>query len=161
VTIAIEPYVTDDQAKTVFGKVNPWRYGVLPVLIVMRNDGPDTVRLDKAKFIYELPDRSKVEATPAEDLKFLKGPSQPSVSKGQIPIPIRISKGGPKGPLAGWEIEGRAFVPKLLPPGDSASGFVYFQTGALSDAASVYVSGLVNARTAQELFYFEIPVSGQ
>jgi hypothetical protein len=37
---------------------------------------------------------------------------------------------------------------------------VYFEAPTTSDAASVYISGLVNAVTNNELFYFEIPMSG-
>jgi hypothetical protein len=48
----------------------------------------------------------------------------------------------------------------VIPPGQSASGFVYFQTQVTSAAASIYVSGLTNAVTGNELYYFEIPLSG-
>ncbi|MDE3196119.1 MAG: hypothetical protein KGN84_07240, partial [Acidobacteriota bacterium] len=61
-------------------------------------------------------------------------------------------------PLAEWEIEGRAFTAKMIPPGQSASGFVYFQAPDASDAATLDISGLVNASTGKELFYFEIPL---
>src|SRR5579883_3138655 len=67
VTIAAQPYVTDDQAKEAFGKVNPWRYGVLPVLIVIQNDSPHALNLSRLRFTYVLPDRTRIEATPAQD----------------------------------------------------------------------------------------------
>jgi len=157
VTIAAQPFVTDEQAKEAFGKVNPWRYGVLPVLIVMQNDGPNAVRLDKLRFVYVLPDRTRVEATPASDIKYLLGAKRPKSLPGPVP---GIKLGSGKSPLAEWEIEGRAFSAKMLPAGQAASGFVYFEAPTTSDAASVYISGLVNAVTNNELFYFEIPMSG-
>jgi len=157
VTIAAEQCITDEQTKDAFGKLNPWRYGVLPVLIVIQNDSPDAVRLDQIRFIYVLPDRSRVESTLAADLKYLNGAKQPSTLPNQIPIPIRRKS---KSPLAAWEIEGRAFSAKIIPPGQSASGFVYFQTPNSSEASSVYISGLVDAKTGGELYYFEIPLSG-
>jgi hypothetical protein len=73
---------------------------------------------------------------------------------------IKLGKNN-KNPLAAWEIEGRAFTAKMVPPGQSASGFVYFQTPTTSEAASMYISGLVNATTGNELYYFEIPLSGK
>ena len=158
VTIAAEPYVTDDQAKEAFGKVNPWRYGVLPVLIAIQNDRRDALRVDHLRLTYVLPDRTRIEATPAQDVRFALGAKKPR----EVPGPLGkvVGKGG-KNPLSGWEIEGRAFAAKMIPPGESASGFFYFQTPEVSDAASVYITGLVDAATSQELYYFEIPLSGK
>jgi hypothetical protein len=157
VTIAAEPMETDEQTRDAFGKVNPFRYGVLPVLIVIQNDSPNAIRVDRMRLIYTLPDRTKVEATPAQDVRFLHGAAQP---KG-LPGPtggIRITR-PPKNPLAEWEIEGRAFAAKMIPSGQSASGFVYFQVPQSSQAATVTVDGLVDAVSARELYYFEIPMS--
>jgi hypothetical protein len=160
VTVAVEQFVTDEQSKDAFGKTNPWRIGILPVLVVVRNDGANALRVDRVRFVYQLPDRTRIESTPAADLKFLRGAKQPNNN----PVPalggIKLGKGN-KNPLAAWEIEGRAFSAKVVPPGQSASGFVYFQTPATSEAASMYISGLVNALTGNELYYFEIPLSGQ
>jgi hypothetical protein len=60
-----------------------------------------------------------------------------------------------KNPLDAWEIEGRAFAAKMLPAGQSASGFLYFRTG-LQRGATIYLNGLTEAATGKELFYFEI-----
>jgi hypothetical protein len=158
VTIAAEPFITDEQASEAFGKVNPWRLGILPVLVVIQNDSPAALRVDQIRFIYVLPDRTRVESTPASELRFLKGVKQPTTGPTLPKLPI--SKGS-KNPLAEWEIEGRAFAVKMIPPGQSASGFVYFQASNTSAASSLYISGLVNAKTGNELYYFEIPLSGK
>ena len=157
VTIAAAAFTTDDQAKEPFGKLNPWSYGVLPVLVVIQNDSPNAIRLEKMHFQYVLPDRSKVDATAAADVKYSRGPNKPKVSTGPLGG-VKVSKG--KNPLDVWEIEGRSFAAKILPPGQSASGFVYFETDITSAAASLYISGLENASTNKELYYFEIPLSG-
>jgi hypothetical protein len=158
VTIAVEPMETDEQTHDAFGKVNPMRYGVLPVLVVIQNDGPDAVKIDRATFVYTQPDGQKIEATPAQDVKFIHGTKAPK----ELPTPIGIKvKRAGKNPLAEWEIEGRAFAAKMLPAGQSASGFVYFQVDQLSAAASVFISGLENPVSGKELFYFEIPLSGK
>lgn len=157
-TIAAQPYQTDEETHPAFGKLNPWRYGILPVLIVVQNDGPDAVRVDHMKLIYTLPDRTRIEATPAADVKYLEGARQPKV----VPGPFGGVHPGkiPKNPLAEWEVEGRAFAAKMIPAGQSASGFVYFQTPQVSAAASVYISGLEDPVTGKEMYYFEIPLSG-
>jgi hypothetical protein len=159
VTIAAETYETDAQTAEAFGKVNPFRLGVLPVLIVIQNNSPDAIRVDGMKCFYELPDRTRVEATPAQDVKYLHGAKAPGgVNKPLGGIAVRRA---PKNPLAEWEIEGRGFAAKMIPAGESASGFVYFQTQLSSAAASVYISGLANPVTGKELYYFEIPMSGK
>jgi hypothetical protein len=158
ITIAAEPMETDEQTREAFGKVNPYRYGVLPVLIVIQNDGPDAIKVDRMKLTYELPDRSRIEATPAPDVRFIHGTTAPN----RLPGPaggVTIKK-TPKNPLAEWEIEGRAFAAKMIPSGQSASGFVYFQVEQSSAAASVYISGLEDPVSGKELYFFEIPMSG-
>jgi hypothetical protein len=159
VTIAAEPMETDEQTHEPFGKVNPYRYGVLPVLLVIQNDGPDAIKVDRIKLIYSLPDGARIEATPAQDVRFIHGTQAPN----RLPGPaggITIKR-TPKNPLAEWEIEGRAFAAKMVPAGQSASGFVYFQAPQSSAAASVYISGLEDPVSGKELYFFEIPMSGR
>jgi len=152
VTIGVAAYVSDEENRPVFGKHNPYTYGVLPVLVVIQNDGPKTIRVDPLELVLVGPNRDRVDATPAKDVRFLTGPSKPSV----VPTPIpKISTH--KGPLDTWEIEGRAFAAKMLPPGQSASGFIYFQSG-FQRGSSLYLSGLKEADTGKELLYFEIPL---
>src|SRR5215469_10483204 len=67
ITIAAVPFITEEQTRTAFGKVNPYRYGVLPVLVVLENGTGKALRLDlEAELV--LPDGRHVEATPASDV---------------------------------------------------------------------------------------------
>jgi len=59
--------------------------------------------------------------------------------------------------LAGCLFYG-AFAAKMLPPGQSASGFFYFQTGFMR-SSTLFVSGLKDAKSGEEIFYFEIPLT--
>jgi hypothetical protein len=159
VTIAAEPMETDEQTREAFGKVNPYRYGVLPILLVVQNDGADAIKVDRVKLIYSLPDGTRIEATPAQDVRFLHGTQAPNRLPG-VAGGVTIKR-TPKNPLAEWEIEGRAFAAKMVPAGQSASGFVYFQVPHSSAAASIYVSGLEDPVSGKELYFFEIPMSGR
>jgi hypothetical protein len=155
VTIGADPYVAEDKVKTAFGKLNPYQLGVLPVLVVIQNDGDKAIRLDHLKVEYAGPNRDRVEATPAKDVRYLRGPKTPL----GIPGPggrIKVLK-PKKNPLEAWEIEGRAFAAQMLPPTQSASGFFYFQTG-LQRGATIYLSGFTEAGTGKQLMYFEIPL---
>ncbi len=152
VTIGVDAYVAPDKVKTAFGKLDPYQYGILPVLAVIQNDSGQAIRLDKLKAVYAGPNGDRVDATPAKDVRYLRGPNRPGV----IPGPIsKISS--KKNPLDAWEIEGRAFAAQMLPASQSASGFFYFQTG-LQRGATIYLNGLTEAATGKELFYFEIPL---
>lgn len=153
VVIGIEALDSAETAKAAFGKVNPNQYGILPVLVVIENKRPKSLRLDRINVTYVIPGAGKIEATPAPDVPYaVYAPSRPNPA--QIPLPIpRKSK---KSPLAIPEIEGRAFAAKMLAPGDTASGFFYFQSPHRA-SARLYVAGLIEAGSNQELFYYEVP----
>lgn len=154
VTIGVDPYFSPDKIKAAFGKLNPYQYGILPVLVVIQNDGDQTIRLDRLKAEYVGPNGDRIEATPAKEVKYANGPNRPKV----MPTPVGgVFLKGKKSPLDVWEIEGRALAAQMLPAGQTASGFLYFQTG-LHSTATIYLSGMVEAGTNKELLYFEIPL---
>lgn len=154
VTIAAAAYDSPSLASSAFGKVNPYEHGVLPVLVVIQNDSKVSVKLENLVAEYIGANRDRIEATPARDVQYLKPPKRPNMNG--TPLPGLSRK--PKNPLAAWEIEGRAFAAKILPPGESAHGFFYFQTGHRS-GSKIYLTGLQEAPTGKELLYFEIPLT--
>jgi hypothetical protein len=151
VTIGVEAYAYGDKVKAAFGKLVPYSYGVLPVLVVIQNDSGQTIRLNRIKAEYVSPHADRVTATPARDVRYAAPVRRPSVMDRKVPIPPK------KNALNAWEIEGRALVAELLPAGQSASGFLYFQTD-VDKGATIYLSGLSQAASGRELFYFEIPL---
>jgi hypothetical protein len=155
ITIGVDPYNAGEKVKTAFGKLDPNEHGVLPVLVVIQNDTDKSIRLSSLRVEYQGPNRERVEATPARDVRYLRPPQRPNM----IPGPagkVKVLK-TKKNPLDAWEIEGRAFAAQMLPPGNSASGFFYFQT-ALQPKATIFVGGMSEAQTGKEILYFEIPV---
>jgi len=72
-TIAAIPYETEEQAKTAFGKVNPNAHGILPILVVVENNSPNTIRLERMKLEYTAQGSVKIENTPAAEVRFLRG----------------------------------------------------------------------------------------
>lgn len=154
-TIAAVPYETEEQTKAAFGKANPNAQGVLPVLLVIENASPNTIRLERMKLEYTAQGGIRIENTPANEVKYLRGAREPKMTPGPTVGGVHVGRN--KNPLAEWEIEGRAFTAKMIPPNDKASGFVYFRTGSRGGAQLV-VSGLRDAKTNEELFFFEIPL---
>lgn len=153
VTIAAVPYDRESLASAAFGKLNPYEHGVLPVLVLIRNDSKGTVTLNGMSVEYHDKDRRAVEATPPSEVPFVEAPKRPTFGGPQIPGLGRKKKN----PLAAPEIETRAFSAKMLPPGESAHGFFYFRTGHRS-GSNLYIKDLQEASTGKELFFFEIPL---
>jgi len=155
ITIGVLPYFNDEDTRPVFGKKNPYTYGVMPVLVVIQNDSGKTIRVQSLQAVWTGPNGDKVEATPAKDVQYLTGPGRPNTIPGPPGMPPKVI--GHKNPLDNALIESRAFGAQVLPPGQSASGFFYFQTG-YQRHASLYLSGLREAESGRELLYFEIPI---
>ena len=154
VTIAADPYLADEKQKVAFGKVRPTDWGISPVLVVIQNDTGGAIRLEHMKMEISGPDRKTVEATPAREVRYLNPVGRPPIIAGPTgPVPGRMKKN----PLDAWEIEGRAFAAQMLPAGQSAYGFFYFQTG-LHGESTLLVSGLQEASSGKELLFFEIPL---
>ncbi|MGA3205607.1 MAG: hypothetical protein ABSF12_24195 [Bryobacteraceae bacterium] len=157
ITMAAVPFITEEQAHTAFGKVNPNKYGVLPVLVIIENGTGKALRLD-LQADYLRADGKHVEATPASDVTFIGGSGKAPTVPGSNPLPFpRRAK---KGPLNTWEIEGRAFTAKLVPLGEKVYGFFYFQAEYLP-GAKIYLTGISDASTGKEYLYFEVPLMQQ
>lgn len=157
-TIAAVPYITDEQARPAFGKYNPNSYGILPVLVILQNDTGKVLTLANMEVRYEMPDGRNVDPTPPEDLGKLRGVKAKRVPGGGAKLPVPIPKGaGKKNPMDEWEMEGHAFAVRMLPAREGANGFFYFQTHHVP-GAKLYLSGIREAATGQELFFFEIPL---
>ena len=149
-----DPFDTEAKASLAFGKLNPNQYGILPVLVILQNDGDQTLTLEGMRLEYILPTRQHLEATPAREVPYTRGTDRPKVYSNPLPIPR--AGGLKKNPLNAWEIEGRAFSAKMLPPGQSASGFFYFQASS-TPGSVLYLTGIREASSRRELFYMEIP----
>lgn len=153
VTVAADVFETEEKGKAAFGKVNPYQYGVLPVLVVIRNDTEQALSLTGMQLEYIAPDRSNIEPTPAPEVPYITGNRKRKVIQNPIPTGIPTIKG--KNPLGAPEIQQRAFAAKMLPPGDSAHGFFYFQT-VHRNGSRLFLRGVTEAASKRELFYFEI-----
>ena len=154
VTVAVKAFEREDDLRMAFGKTPLQQYGVLPVLVVIDNDGPRAVALRlKVEFIDGK--NEKVYPTPANEVQYLKPVKPPSMLDPSRQSPIPLPK--KKNPLASWEVDGRAFTAKMAPAGDSVSGFFYFQTAIWKDARIV-IDGMTDTATGEPLIFFEIPL---
>ena len=125
------------------------------MLVVIQNDGDKTIRLDKMKVEYVAPHGERVDATPARDVRYARGAKRPAV----VPGPAGTVAGHlkKKNPLEDPVIEVRALSAPVVLAGHAASGFLYFQTG-IQAGATLYLTGITEAKTGKELLFFEIPL---
>ena len=151
VTIGAKAYTSEQDVASAFGKkIDFGRYGVVPVLVVIENKRDKAVDLRDLEASLVATDGRQAKAVPPENVPFVASEGKSPNPTG-VKLPVHLPK---KNPLNTPEIVIRAFAAKMLAPGDSASGFVYFE--AHPEAGDkLYVNGLRDARTQQELLYFE------
>lgn len=159
ITVAAVPYNTKELAESAFGTIKPYDYGILPVLVVIENGTGKALRVD-LKAQYVAPSGEHVDALTPDEVAHFQGIQKRPGMPRPNPLPIPLPRSSQKGPLNTPEIEGRAWAVRLIPPGESAHGFVYFQAST-ARGAQLYLTGLSDAATGQPYFFFEIPLDAQ
>lgn len=153
VIIGVEAYDREEKTSKAFGKLDPNKYEVLPVLIVIQNNRKTALKVSPLEVQYIVPGQGKIYALKSDEIATAaSGPSAPNLGPKPLPFPTRKKKN----PLMAPEIEGRSFAARVIAAGESASGFFYFNIKHRT-TAKIYLNGLVDAATNKEIFYFEIP----
>jgi hypothetical protein len=153
VTIGAKPYSSEELIAEAFGrKTDLLKYGVLPVLVVVENKGQKTLDLRALEINLVSTDGRHVGPIAPEDIQYLRKTS-PRATVTPLPVPLPRKKN----PLSAPELTTRAFAAQMLPPGDSASGFFYFEAKP-EPGDKLYVNRLRDARNGQEIMYFEFPI---
>jgi hypothetical protein len=156
ITIAAVPYITSEQAASAFGKVNPYERGILPVLVIVENGSGKALRLDLTVQFVD-PANHHLDAIPPEDVLTYQAIKKPPKIGPTTSLPIPLPRSKKKGPLNTPEIVNRALSVKLIPPGEKAYGFFYFEAN-YAPGSKLYMNGLSNASNGKEYFYFDVPL---
>ena len=156
VTVGAKAFDNEDLTTEAFGKkADLLKYGILPVLVVIENKREKSLDLKDLQINLVAADGRHVSSIDPEEVAYLGTDGKRKPSQQKLPIPVPLPKR--KNPMGAPEIVGRAFAAKMLPPGDSASGFFYFEAKAEA-GDSVYLNGLRDARSGREIMYFEFPL---
>jgi len=160
VTVAVDLYNTapkDDIFMTHYAEE-----GILPVLLIITNDGDQPVTLKNMRAELINARRTKLEALDVEDVyrrvAHIQGQSTPR-NVGPITLP-----GGNKNKKAQQqydEIMRAHFAAQAVEPHSTRSGFLFFDVQNVQQPAAgahVYLTG-VHDNSGNELMYFEVPVS--
>ncbi len=158
--VAVKPFVSEKDQKSVFGKIRPFEHGVTPLLVVMSNIGTNSYSLENLQVRFITADREGLEPVRGEDLATFN-PKGHQPSRRSVPgVPGLGRSRVKKGPLARPEIMRNEFRAPIVTPKSTASGFFYFWVGdgASLAAATAYISGVYDMTNGKDLFYFEIPI---
>ena len=155
VTVGLDPY--EDAEKAKIFSINYRDHDLLPVLLVITNDGDEPIQLSDMKAELVTADRAKL--SPATDDDILRRITHPRASGARVPVPFPTKrvKGG-MNPKELAEIQTAQFKAKAVEPRSSQAGFLFFDVSDLKDplaGAHFYLTG-VRDSSGHDLMYFEI-----
>jgi len=160
VTLAADPYDTPDKA-AIFA-ADYASAGLLPVRIIVSNDGEAPIVLTSLKIEMMTNFRDKLTPQRPEDImrKLSRTDTRPD-ERANIPIPLphRKQKKAVKEEVQD-EIERSQFLARAVEPHSTQSGFVFFDVAGIRNplaGANLYLTGVRNSK-GDELIYFEIPM---
>lgn len=160
VTIAADPYDMPDKASIFAGDYAS--SGLLPVRIIVSNDGDAPIVLTSLKIEMITNFRDKLTPQRPEDIlrKLSRTDTRPD-ERANIPIPLphRKQKRAVTEEVQ-EEIERSQFLARAVEPHSTQSGFVFFDVAGIRNplaGANLYLTGIRNSK-GDELIYFEIPM---
>ncbi len=156
VTVAIDLYDTPEKANIFsahYGEV-----GMLPIFVVLTNDGDQPVVMTGMNAQLVTMDRSKLVPATVDDI--YRRLSHPAPRNNYPwPFPTNKIKGGVNKQTLG-EIRRSQFAARAVEPHSTQAGFLFFDVADLSGALSgarFYLTG-VRDFNGNELMYFEVPL---
>lgn len=155
VAIALDPYDTAEKQK-IF-PVDFSEHGLLPVLLVITNDGDQPISLIDMKVQFITGERDKLTPDSSDDIyRRLSNPRATDRPSIPLPIPRRKVKGAVSAKTMD-QIQSAMFAAKAVEPHTTRSGFLFFDVQGLPSLAGTHVV-LTNLHNGQggDLMYFEI-----
>jgi hypothetical protein len=159
VAIAVEPY--DTKEKESLFKVDYLSHGVMPVRLIVTNNGDRPLSLRDARILFYTAAGDKIQAAEPEDVDRLMTRKEREGKKIPMPGPIPAIKLKPKASNQDVEHDFDTFEYQALvvEPHTTRAGFLFYDVSQLDDplkGAKLHLHKLRDA-DGKELFYFEIP----
>lgn len=157
VAIALEPYDTAEKQK-IF-PVDFSGHGLLPVLLVITNDGDQPISLTDMRVQFITGERDKLTPDSSDDVyRRLSNPRATDRPSIPLPIPRRKVKGTVSAKTMD-QIQSAMFAARAVEPHTTRSGFLFFDVQGLRSLAGTHVL-ITNLHNGQggDLMYFEIPL---
>jgi hypothetical protein len=159
VVIAAEPYGTRE--KEAIFRVDYLSHGVLPIRIIVTNNGNRPISLSEARILFLTAAGEKIQAAAPEDVERMM--TRREREGVQIPMPGLIPSIKLKPRVGNQEIEQDfntfQYHALVVEPHSTRAGFLFYDVSGLDhplQGASLHLRKLLDA-DGKELFYFEIP----
>ncbi len=159
VAIAAEPY--DTREKAAIFRVDYLSHGVMPVRLIVTNNGDRPISLRDARILFYTADGDKIQAAEPEDVERLMTGKERQGRSIPLPAPLPSIKRKPKASNKEIEQDFDTFEYQALvvEPHSTRAGFLFYDVSGLDhplEGASLHLRELRDA-DGKELFYFEIP----
>jgi hypothetical protein len=159
VAIAAEPY--DSKEKESLFKVDYLSHGVMPVRLIVTNNGDRPISLRDARILFLTAAGDKIQAAEPEDVERLMTMKERQGGKIPMPGPIPNIKLKPKASNQEVESDFNTFEYQALvvEPHTTRAGFLFYDVSQLDHplkGAKLHLHKLRDA-DGKELFYFEVP----
>ncbi len=159
VSIAVEPY--DTKEKESLFRVDYLSHGVIPIRLIVTNDGDRPISLRDARILFMTAAGDKIQAAEPEDVERLM--TRKEREGGKIPLPGGLPSIHTKAKASDRAIEQDfdqfEYQALVVEPHTTRAGFLWYDVSELDHplrGAKMHLHKLRNA-DGQELFYFEIP----
>jgi hypothetical protein len=157
VTVGLDPY--DSAPKNNIFVVNYRDADLLPILVIVTNDGDAPIELSNMK--PELVTGDDAKLSPASEDDIYRRVSHPSASGARVPLPFPTKrvKGGVNSRVF-TEIENASFKARAVEPRSSQAGFFFFDIADVANplkGSHLYLTGVHDA-SGNDLMYFDVPL---
>lgn len=162
-TIAADPYQTWEKLKTVFDLKELDQMGVIPIQLVLTNEGEETIVVQGSEIILLDGKNRSIEGMAVEDVvRVVMGKSAPPATKSPSKSPLPFPRsGGRRGDI--FEIEtdltNKSLGEVRVMPKSTVGGFLYFRLPENQKdlrGYKVYVPEIRNLRSGESFLFFEI-----
>lgn len=156
--IAVEPYETREKQE-LFNFHDYYKYGVMPVRLIITNNGDRPISLRDARILFETADGRRVQAAEPEDVERLMGNYDPRPLNVPTPIPgIHFHRKNHNKQIED-DFNTFEYQALVVEPHTTRAGFLFYVLPRAADSlkdADLYLRELRNA-DGQQLFPFQIP----
>jgi hypothetical protein len=156
VTLGLDPYDMADKAN-IFS-IHYSDIGLMPIFVVITNDGNQPVALAGMNAQLVTVNRTKIPAATEDDIYRRISRPTGNVSPNPLPWPKKAKGSMSKDEME--EIQNSQFAAKAVEPHGTQAGFMFFDVSGISNplaGAHFYLTGVRDAK-GNELMYFEVPL---
>lgn len=159
VAIAVEPYDTHEK-ESIF-RVDYLRHGVMPVRLIVTNNGERPISLRDARILFLTAGGDKIQAAEPEDVERLMTRKQREGTKIPMPGPLPSIKlkGKNSNQVIEQDFNSFEYQALVVEAHTTRTGFLFYDVSQLDhplQGAKLHLRKLRDA-DGNELFYFEIP----